>query len=108
MAAPIASMNTVRDWAKERLQSGMEPPWSFYRLMQAVDAIDNLQAMMAATQPPAGSPGSEPYRDAPDQSSAAVHQLNTAPRHPEGVPVPLPMFGEDHDSRETWDPFRGS
>lgn len=90
MTAPIASMNTVREWAKERLSTGEEPPWSYYRLMQVVDAIDNIQASLAATKT-ADSPQSDGPPDEPRQTSAEVHQLKTAPRLPEGTEVTLPM-----------------
>lgn len=79
---PIASMNTVREWAKERLQNGMEPPWSYYRLMQVVDAIDNIQAGLAVTT----------VVDGLQQEDGDVHRLETAEaRGPEGTRVVLPM-----------------
>lgn len=42
---PIAAaFATARQWAKARLASGHEPPWSYYRLMQLLDAMDALEA----------------------------------------------------------------
>ena len=41
---PHQALDIVRAWAKERLRSGSEPPWTYYRFMQLVEAVDELTA----------------------------------------------------------------
>lgn len=38
-----AKLAAVQEWATERLRSGAEPPWTYYRLMQLLDALEGLR-----------------------------------------------------------------
>jgi hypothetical protein len=78
------------DWANERLRSGAEPPWSYYRLMQLKEAAAELLEGMRSTQPMEGSQESLPHSASEIQPSASVLQLDTARRHQPGSPVRLP------------------
>lgn len=78
------------DWANDRLRSGAEPPWSYYRLMQLKEAATELLAGMRATQPMEGSQGSPPHSASETPPSASVLQLDTARRHRPGEPVRMP------------------
>lgn len=37
------TLSDVQQWAAERLRSGTETPWTYYRLMQLLDALDGLR-----------------------------------------------------------------
>ena len=36
-------LERVAEWARDRIRSGLEPPWTYYKLMQLVDAIEGLR-----------------------------------------------------------------
>ena len=42
MQAPRNELEICREWARERLKTGAEPPWSYYRLMQLVEVTTLL------------------------------------------------------------------
>lgn len=70
----------VQAWATERLRSGAEPPWSYYRLMQLVDALVGLRD-------PDGdltkdhSLQSEPHSGSDPRPAAPIVRLDDARRH---------------------------
>lgn len=43
------TLDRVSDWARERIQAGQEPPWTYYKLMQLIDALEGLRADSAIT-----------------------------------------------------------
>ncbi len=72
----------VAEWARDRIRSGLEPPWAYYKLTQLVDAVEGLREddptkrrMENSLQSP------EPRRDAVPQLSGQVVSLD-AFRHP--------------------------
>ena len=63
------------DWANERLRSGAEPPWSYYRLMQLREAATELLEGMRAMQPMEGSQESPSHSASETPPSASVLRL---------------------------------
>ena len=45
------------EWADERLRSGTEPPWSYYRLMQLKEAATQLLPNSSGTATEVNLPG---------------------------------------------------
>lgn len=83
-------LGAVRAWANERLATGGEPPWSWYQLMKLREALDAILAGMDATRP-LGSPQSGEHQERRLRLVADADQPDSAPRHPDTVPVRLPM-----------------
>lgn len=44
-------LKAVRDWAKEKIQDGSEPPWAWYQYMKLVETIDAILAGKEAAEP---------------------------------------------------------
>ena len=44
MNTPLMEMTKLKDWAQERLREGGEPPWSFYCMVQLIEAVDVLSS----------------------------------------------------------------
>lgn len=84
-------LEKVRDWAIEKLATGAEPPWSWYRLMQLREATEAILEGMAITQPMEDSPRSDPPSGGGPRLVASGDRQETARRHPSVRPVPLPM-----------------
>lgn len=38
-----ADLDRVAEWARDRIHAGQEPPWSYYKLMQLIDAVEGLK-----------------------------------------------------------------
>lgn len=79
------------DWANERLRSGAEPPWAYYRLMQLKEAASELIAgMNVAMQPTDGSPESDGLPASAPQQAADIVPLDSARRLRHTGEIPLP------------------
>ena len=92
MNTPHAALDTAKEWARERLRSGMEPPWAYYRLMQLIDAIDSLAAGAAAVNPTGCSQRSEaPSDETPQQEGGNIYRLDGARLRHAGQTVIMPM-----------------
>ena len=37
-----SELERIRDWAKDKLQSGNEPPWAWYQYMKLVETADSM------------------------------------------------------------------
>lgn len=76
------TLESVQAWATERLRSGTEPPWSYYRLMQLLDAIAGLRDPDADITR-GYSPQSEQRSESGPQREADIVQLDTVRRRPD-------------------------
>ncbi len=84
-------LERVRDWAKDKLQSGGEPPWAWYQYMKLVETADAILAGMAATSPMESSQQSAEHQEKHLRLVGATCPQDNAQSHPAGPPVPLPM-----------------
>lgn len=85
-----AKLEEVREWAKSKIASGAEPPWSWYQLMKLIEAVDTIlegQACITTenSQRVEARPGKHlrPVDSTYPRDSVQLHQ-------PE-KPLPLPM-----------------
>ena len=86
-----AELERVREWALQKLATGEEPPWSWYRYMQLREALEAILAEMAATQPiAAGSQGMARTQGTGLRLVDAADCPDSTPRHPKDFPVVLP------------------
>ncbi len=90
MNTPLMEMAKLKDWAQERLREGAEPPWSYYRMMQLIDAVDALSSGAEAVSPTAHSLESESLPGEIHPQGANIYRLDTSRRHPAEPPVRLP------------------
>lgn len=37
-----AQLEAVRDWAKEKIASGAEPPWAWFQYMKLIETLDAI------------------------------------------------------------------
>jgi hypothetical protein len=79
-----------REWAKERLRSGTEPPWSYYRLMQLVDAVDSLLAGQSVVSPMDHLQQSEPTEGVAPPQEGNIYRLDAVQRHRAETPIQMP------------------
>lgn len=79
-----SELERVSEWARDRIRAGQEPPWTYYKLMQLVDAIESLRDP-DATQRMENSLQSPERQDDAHQPAAGVVSLDTF-RRPLGSP----------------------
>ncbi|MGO9446293.1 MAG: hypothetical protein ACLPXB_16165 [Thiobacillaceae bacterium] len=84
-------LQDVRQWAKDKLTAGAEPPWSWYQYMKLVETIDAILSGSSCASTKENSPQSEQHQDAPLRLVDSTYLQDSAQRHPVGLPVPLPM-----------------
>lgn len=90
MNTPRRELGTVKDWAKERLRTGAEPPWTYYRLMQLIEAVDLLSAGDDAVSPTENLPQLELQQDEIPPQEGNICRLDTARSRRDQQSVPLP------------------
>ena len=84
-------LDRIRQWAKEKIAQGSEPPWAWYQYMKLIEAIQSLQAGMAASiTQTENSPQSTEHPGAHLRLVDSTDRLDNARRHPAGLPVQLP------------------
>jgi len=88
-----AELEHVRDWASEKIATGEEPPWAFYKYMKLREALDDILRGMEATTP---LPESSPQAEQPREANLRLVADNSRPesaRSPRDRrhSIPLPM-----------------
>lgn len=91
MSIPSSEFKACTAWAKEMLQTGSEPPWRHYRLMQLIDAIEAIEAGVNVTIIREDSLEQVQRQDADRPQGAKVYRLETVPPRRDGIQVQLPM-----------------
>lgn len=81
MGTPETAMLEVREWAKERLRSGTEPPWTHYRFMQLLDALVALEHGPEGVTPTGHSLQSEAPSGERPQQEGNIYRLDNARHH---------------------------
>jgi hypothetical protein len=83
----------VRNWARERVDTGREPPWAWYQYMKLMEAVDQIRRGRANVTPLGeGSPGSEQSSARGPEKTGGVPQIETERSldSPDGDPPPKP------------------
>lgn len=84
-------LERVRRWADEKIASGAEPPWAWYRYMQLRESLDAILAGMATVTPPtANLQPQEPHLGNVTRLVVSRVPQDTAQRHQDTEPVQLP------------------
>lgn len=90
MNMPHSALGIAKEWAKERLRSGAEPPWTYYRLMQLIDAVDALTAGEAVVSPTGCLQQSARPQDDSLPQGGKIYRLDTARSRRNEPPIQLP------------------
>jgi hypothetical protein len=83
-------LERVLAWANEKLMAGEEPPWAWYQYMKLRETVEAILAGMDA----ATTDHSQQSREHPEKHLRVVEssdQLDSARRHPVGLPTREPM-----------------
>lgn len=84
-------LEKVREWAKEKIASGQEPPWAWYQYMKLIDAADAILNGMGCVITRENSQQSEQRQGTHLRLVDATYLPDTAqPRHETGQ-ILLPM-----------------
>jgi hypothetical protein len=84
-------LREIREWAKTKIATGAEPPWSWYQYMKLVEVADAILKGMDSTSPMASSPQSECNSAKRLRLVDSTYQPDAAPRRPPDAPVQMPM-----------------
>ena len=78
---PRYAVVAMREWAKEEMRAETCPPWTFYRLMQLLDALSVLEHGTEAVTPMDHLPESETPEDEPSPQEGNIYRLGAAQSH---------------------------
>ena len=81
----------IRDWAKNKIASGAEPPWAWYQYMKLIEAADAILAGMGCVTPKENLQQSEQRSGTHLRLVDATYQPNNVLPRPDTEPVLLPM-----------------
>lgn len=84
-------LKDVRQWAKDKIAGGQEPPWSWYQHMKLVDAIDAILGGAKCTITTENLPQSDSHQDAHLRLVDSTYLQDSAQHHPSAVTVQMPM-----------------
>jgi tetrahydrodipicolinate N-succinyltransferase len=85
------NLQEIRQWAKDKIASGQEPPWAWYQYMKLIETVDAILAGMDCVNPRENLPQLEQHQDARLRLVDSTYQRDTAQFHPDTVAIPLPM-----------------
>ena len=82
-------LNDVRQFAKDKIATGAEPPWAWYQYMKLIEASEAILAGMGVTTE--NSQQSASPAGAPLRLVDATYPPDSIPHRPSGLPVQMPM-----------------
>lgn len=82
-------LDRVKQWAKEKVAQGSEPPWAWYQYMKLIETIDAIRKGQNATQPhsTASSPQSPQHSGGRLRLVDATCQQDSVQPHPVDMPI---------------------
>lgn len=81
----------VREWAKNKIAAGDEPPWSWYQHMKLIEALDAILAGQASVSPTGNLQRSDTHLGTHLRLVGSNDQQDSVQRHQADVPVQMPM-----------------
>lgn len=84
-------LQDVRQWAKDKISGGQEPPWAWYQYMKLIETIDAILAGNECTVTTENSQQSEFHQDKHLRLVDSIYQQDTVQRHLVDEPVQMPM-----------------
>jgi hypothetical protein len=90
-----AQLLQLRAWAKERIATGVEPPWAWYQYMKLIETADAIVGGLDSTTTnqakPVSSPESGEHSGTALRLVESIDPQDSSPPHSRGVSVRLPM-----------------
>ena len=86
-----SKMEEIREWAKAKIASGVEPPWSWYQYMKLIETIDAILGGQRTTITMENSQQSDLPQGGHLQLVDSTYRQDTVQPHLSGLPVHLPM-----------------
>jgi len=87
---PPAELAAIRQWAREKIDAGSEPPWAWYQYMKLIDAIDAITQGMSVTTTE-NSPQSEERPERRLRLVEATCSQDTSPHRLDKTKLRMPM-----------------
>jgi hypothetical protein len=87
---PTAELKRVRQWAKEKIDAGSEPPWAWYQYMKLIESVDSVLDGIDATTTE-NSQLSATRSDVRLQLVGSKNRQGTSQRRPSRQKVQMPM-----------------
>lgn len=84
-------LKIIREWAKNKIASGAEPPWAWYQYMKLIETTDAILTGMDSVTPKENLQQSEQRLETHLRLVDATYQPDNAPPHSDIGNVPLPM-----------------
>ena len=84
-------LQDVRQWAKDKIDGGQEPPWAWFQYMKLVETADAILTSMGCVTTTENSRQLAKQQDAPLRLVDSTCRQDTAQHHSSGLPVHLPM-----------------
>ncbi len=84
-------LQDVRQWAKDKIDGGQEPPWSWYQYMKLVETIDSILGGVECITTTENLPQSDLHSDAHLRLVDSTYPQDSVQCHPVGLSVQMPM-----------------
>jgi len=84
-------LHDVRQWAKDKISGGQEPPWAWFQYMKLIETADAILGGAACVTTTENLPQPEQHQDARLRLVDSTYQQDDVPHHPSDVPVLMPM-----------------
>ena len=78
-----ATLDEVRAWAKARVDSGQEPPWTYHNLVTLMDITKELSAGLEAATRMENVPLLQAYQSERPEQEDKIVQLSTLRSRPD-------------------------
>ena len=78
-----ATLEEVAKWAKARVDSGTEPPWTYHNLVTLADIAKELSAGIDAVTQMESESALEAYQSKDREQEAGIFRLDTFRRKPD-------------------------
>ena len=83
-------LKEIRGWAKDKIASGAEPPWSWYQYMKLIETVDAILSGQAAITKES-SQQSVRHQGAHLRLVDSKGRPDNVQPHQDGMPVQMPM-----------------
>lgn len=84
-------LQDVRQWAKDKIAVGAEPPWAWYQYMKLIEAADAILSGMDCSITMESSQQSAAPLDVHLRLVDPICQQDVFPHRSSGLPVQMPM-----------------
>lgn len=84
-------LEEIRDWAKAKVASGIEPPWAWFQYMKLIETVEAILGSQASVVTTESSP-QPAQRPTPQlQLVGSISRPDNAPHPPDIPQLPMPM-----------------